>query len=132
MSELVAEISAASDEQTQGINQISSAVGQLDQVTQSSAANAEESASSAEELSAQAEELHRVVQELRRLVDGRAAGDGTPIRSSVHSGGSHTTPEQRMPGGIANRRRQQVLSSRQAASKSAVVLPLEEAELASF
>ncbi len=132
VSELVSEISAASDEQTQGIEQISAAVGQLDQVTQSSAANAEESASSAEELSAQAEELHRVVQELRTLVDGRAAGDGTSTTSSIRPGRSRTMPEQRMPGGIANRRRQQALNGSRTASTSAAMLPLEEEELSSF
>ncbi|MFG0253213.1 MAG: methyl-accepting chemotaxis protein [Phycisphaerales bacterium JB038] len=72
--ELVSEISAASDEQTQGIAQISAAVGQLDQVTQSSAATAEESASSAEELSAQASEMDRLVRELRQVIGGATTG----------------------------------------------------------
>jgi methyl-accepting chemotaxis protein len=52
--ELVAEVAGASREQTQGITQINTAVGQMDKVTQSNAANAEESAAAAEELNAQA------------------------------------------------------------------------------
>ncbi|NLE37652.1 MAG: hypothetical protein GX621_06460, partial [Pirellulaceae bacterium] len=68
VNDLVAEIDAASREQAQGIGQINTAMSQMDQVTQSNAANAEESASAAEELSAQAEELRRMVSDLQALV----------------------------------------------------------------
>ena len=70
VNELVAEIATSSNEQAQGFSLISAAVGQMDQVTQSNAANAEESASAAEELSAQAEDLHRSVAELQMMVGG--------------------------------------------------------------
>jgi methyl-accepting chemotaxis protein len=40
----------------------------MDQVTQSTAANAEESASASEEMSAQAEALNNIVVQLRSLV----------------------------------------------------------------
>ena len=43
--ELVGEISAASHEQAQGIEQINMAVSEMDKVVQQNAANAEESAS---------------------------------------------------------------------------------------
>jgi methyl-accepting chemotaxis protein len=65
---LVAEIATASNEQSQGIDQVNTAVSQMDQVTQSNAANAEESAAAAEELNAQSEELKRVVSDLGALV----------------------------------------------------------------
>jgi len=58
---IVADIKAASQEQAHGITQVSTAVRQMDDVTQSSAANAEESASSSEELSAQAIALSELV-----------------------------------------------------------------------
>jgi len=58
---LIAEIAAASQEQSQGIDQVNTAVAQMDQVTQQNAANSEESASAAEELSSQAEELQSMV-----------------------------------------------------------------------
>ncbi len=57
-------------EQTQGIAQINTAVGQMDKVTQSNAANAEESAAAAEELNAQAEAMKAAVNELLELVGG--------------------------------------------------------------
>ena len=54
MTDLSGEIAAASNEQAQGVAQITSGLGQIDQVTQQNTAYAEESASAAEELSSQA------------------------------------------------------------------------------
>ncbi len=65
--ELVVEIATASTEQNQGIGQVAQAITQMDQVTQSNAANAEESASAAEELNAQAHAMEDVVQQLLKL-----------------------------------------------------------------
>jgi methyl-accepting chemotaxis protein len=73
---LVSEISAASQEQAQGIDQVNTAVNQMDKVTQQNAANAEESASASEELSAQAESMKQVVNELTSLVGGSAHNTG--------------------------------------------------------
>ena len=61
VTDLIAEISAASVEQTQGITQVGEAVNQLDQVTQQNAALVEESAAAAESLSQQAAMLAQVV-----------------------------------------------------------------------
>jgi methyl-accepting chemotaxis protein len=61
VTDLIAEISSASTEQTQGINQISDAVTQLDQVTQQNAALVEESAAAADSLSQQAARLSEIV-----------------------------------------------------------------------
>jgi methyl-accepting chemotaxis protein len=70
VSELINGISQASDEQAQGVEQVNTAVGQMDKVTQQNAAGAEESASAAEELSAQAETVKGMVNELVDLVEG--------------------------------------------------------------
>ncbi|MDR3457678.1 MAG: methyl-accepting chemotaxis protein [Verrucomicrobiae bacterium] len=69
--ELAAEVANASREQTEGITQINTAVGQMDKVTQSNAASAEESAAAAEELNAQAETMKQSVAELLQLVGGQ-------------------------------------------------------------
>jgi uncharacterized phage infection (PIP) family protein YhgE len=61
MSEMVAEIAAASEQQDMGITQVNKAVEQMNQVTQQNAANAEESAGAAEEMSSQAEEMRSMV-----------------------------------------------------------------------
>jgi methyl-accepting chemotaxis protein len=57
VSELIAQISAAAVEQTQGIEQVNTAVTQLDQVTQQNAALVEESAAASESLNQQASRL---------------------------------------------------------------------------
>jgi len=63
--DLIDEIAAASNEQAQGIVQVNNAVEQMNQVTQSNAANSEESASASEELSSQAAELANMVSEFK-------------------------------------------------------------------
>ncbi len=70
---LVEEVSAASNEQAQGVDQINDAVAQMDKAVQSNAATAEEAASASEELSGQAVELNSMVNELRRLIEGASA-----------------------------------------------------------
>jgi CHASE3 domain sensor protein len=75
--ELAAEVAGASREQTQGITQINIAVGQMDKVTQSNAANAEESAAAAEELNAQAAVMKESVGDLLQLVGGNRRDDMT-------------------------------------------------------
>jgi methyl-accepting chemotaxis protein len=57
VSELIAQISSATGEQTRGISQVGDAVNQLDQVTQQNAALVEQSAAAAERLSMQASKL---------------------------------------------------------------------------
>jgi methyl-accepting chemotaxis protein/methyl-accepting chemotaxis protein-1 (serine sensor receptor) len=76
---LVDEVEASSKEQAQGIDQISKAVAQMDQVTQKTAANAEESASASEELNAQSYALMSVVKRLGDLV-GADSGDSATFR----------------------------------------------------
>jgi methyl-accepting chemotaxis protein len=59
--ELVQEISAASNEQSTGTEQINKAIQQLDQVIQQNAGSSEEMASTAEELASQAEMLRNTM-----------------------------------------------------------------------
>ncbi|MDH5182905.1 MAG: methyl-accepting chemotaxis protein [Gammaproteobacteria bacterium] len=59
--DLVQEISAASDEQASGANQVKTAVSQLDTVSQQNASGSEELAATAEEMSAQSEKLQEVI-----------------------------------------------------------------------
>ena len=54
VAEIVAEIAAASQEQSVGIEQVNKAITQMDQVTQSYAAQTEELSSTAQQLSSQA------------------------------------------------------------------------------
>lgn len=65
---IVAEISVASHEHAKGIQQVNSAVAELDKITQQNAAGAEESASAAEEMSAQAETMKQMIDGLVAMV----------------------------------------------------------------
>ena len=75
--QLVDEIAAASQEQSQGIGQVNIAIAEMDKVTQQTAANAEESAAAAEELTAQAEQLKIYVADLQQVIGG-AKDAGVP------------------------------------------------------
>lgn len=87
---LIADISSASGEQTEGIEQINMAVTSIDQVTQTVASSAEESAAAAEELDAQVETMLRSLRNLRAIVEG--ADRSTPAKSTItmSSAGSRT------------------------------------------
>ena len=91
---LVAEIAAASKEQAQGVDQVNTAVSEMDKVVQQNAANAEESASAAEELSSQAQELNAMVELLTALVRG-ASDSGTgrqAVRPMQQQHATHRMP----------------------------------------
>ncbi|WOI45335.1 methyl-accepting chemotaxis protein [Acidovorax sp. BLS4] len=77
VADLIAEISAATSEQTQGIGQINAAVTQLDQTTQQNAALVEESSAAADNLSQQAQRLTEIVRTFRIDLDGSSFHGGT-------------------------------------------------------
>lgn len=71
LSVLIREVARSSDEQSKGIEQITAAVGQLEQVTQANAASSEQAAAASEELSGQARELSDMVETLLLIVGGK-------------------------------------------------------------
>jgi methyl-accepting chemotaxis protein len=73
--DLIEEIRQGSIEQSRGVEQISHAITQMEQMTQRTAANSREGAASSAELNTQAESLQTVVDRLRIMVDGEVAGD---------------------------------------------------------
>ncbi|PKN53032.1 MAG: hypothetical protein CVU55_03580 [Deltaproteobacteria bacterium HGW-Deltaproteobacteria-13] len=94
VSQVVAEIAAASEQQDQGISQVNKAVEQMNQLTQQNAANAEESASAAQEMSSQSEEMRSMVAGFKLT----ASGD---FNQNLRSGGpsGHRLQNTGMPGG---------------------------------
>ncbi len=123
VAELINEVTAASSEQSQGVDQITKAVQQLDKVTQSNAANAEESASASEELSAQAIELTDMVNQLVKLVDGENAT--TAIVHAAQSNGSKSLasskPRKSLQTGVSSRK-----------TDFEKVIPLDDEDFAEF
>ncbi len=97
---LVDEVSEASHQQTQGLDQVATALSQMEKVTQGTAATAEESAAASQELSAQANTTMEVVHQLRALVGAK----DEPIQRSARKAGSrkskriaHVLPMTRKP-----------------------------------
>lgn len=91
--ELVQEITAASEEQSSGVGQITTAMQQLDKVTQQNAAGSEELAATAEEMQAQSENLQQVVS-FFRLVKTQVVASASANQSS---GGKNASASKRAP-----------------------------------
>ncbi|MBQ0958415.1 HAMP domain-containing protein [Ideonella sp. 4Y11] len=84
VTDIIAEITAHSGEQRDGIGQISQAVGQLDQMTQQNAALVEQSAAAAESMRTQASGLANLVGSFR--LPGHAASLGASVPSAAPQG----------------------------------------------
>jgi len=139
---LVVEIAAASSEQAQGIEQTSSAVVQMDHITQANAASAEQSASTSQELKAQAKDLKNVIAKLVAQVRGEDVADFRKYSSETESASGFNGPSFQAntpistyfdPGGTTS------ISSTEAADmldrsfvKPADVIPLDDDEHEEF
>ena len=86
LSTIVAGISAASIEQTLGIEQVNKAVAQMDEVTQQNAALVEEAAAAAESLEEQAHQLKRQVSSFKLSSATPSSGRSTTVRGLLGSG----------------------------------------------
>lgn len=83
VTDIIAEIAAASKEQSSGVDQVNKAVSQMDQVVQANAAQTEELSSTAQTLAAQAEEMQALVSRFK-LTDGQG-GTIQLTAAMVHS-----------------------------------------------
>jgi len=83
LSDVIGDLSTSAEDQARSVNEVNTAVGQMDSVTQSNAAGAEESASAAEEMSAQAGEMKSLVQDLIQIVGGAEGGTRRPASAAV-------------------------------------------------
>jgi methyl-accepting chemotaxis protein len=83
-SDLVQEITAASEEQSSGVGQINAAVNQLSKVTQQNASSSEELAATAEEMSSHAEQLQQLMSFFKLAGDGaQAVGAAARSKGSI-------------------------------------------------
>ncbi|MBI1319522.1 MAG: GAF domain-containing protein [Candidatus Hydrogenedens sp.] len=85
VSNFISEIAAASKEQSTGLTEINKAVGQMDKVTQTNAANSEETASAAQELASQADSLISVISQFRISGAGGVASHAPARRQVAYS-----------------------------------------------
>ncbi len=83
---IVAQISSASKEQSDGVNQVNSAISEMDRVVQRNASISEESSAAAEEMHAQSEELRRLVRDLNSMVTGEKAPEISKTKHASPAG----------------------------------------------
>ena len=89
-SDLVQEISAASEEQNAGVAQINTAMSQLSQATQQNASASEELAATSEEMSGQAEQLQQLVSVFKLRAEGlKRAGAAAREGATKHQPAKH-------------------------------------------
>ncbi len=114
VTDIVAEIAAASREQTVGIEQINKAVAQMDQVTQSNASQTEEMSGTAVALSGQAEQLQAVVAQFNLNRDAKQPAKSTSYAPAKQPAAkSYSTPSKpakrkSAPAKIASRRTEEL------------------------
>jgi methyl-accepting chemotaxis protein len=101
MDDLVAEIATASNEQSQGVGQVATAIADMDKVTQSNAASSEESASASQELSQQAKSIRQLIQSLHDIVGGESHHPTVPPPPPAPPTSSYNKPSR--PGQLARR-----------------------------
>ncbi|MBW4024924.1 MAG: HAMP domain-containing protein [Proteobacteria bacterium] len=98
LNRLVIEIAASAQEQATGLNEVNTAVNQMDQVTQQNAAMVEEATAASHSLAREAEELARLVSQFQigageaaKLAPGWSAGAKSPTAQIhvSHSAASH-------------------------------------------
>jgi hypothetical protein len=82
VTDIMGEISAASNAQSQGVSQVGEAVGQMDQTTQQNAALVEEMAAAASALKSQADDLVQTVA-VFKLSEGQHVG--LPAQTKAHA-----------------------------------------------
>jgi methyl-accepting chemotaxis protein len=85
VSDIMAEISAASKEQSSGIDQVNIAVSQMDKITQQNAALVEQSAAAAKSMEEQTIELSQIVSVFQIGRPAREAAGGRGKRSGAHA-----------------------------------------------
>lgn len=88
ISSMVAEITHASKEQSQGIQEINKAISQLDQVTQQNSTVAQQSSNLAEGLKSEAEHLTEAVSSLLHFVEGKTA-NSKPVQERPQKRNAH-------------------------------------------
>jgi methyl-accepting chemotaxis protein len=91
VSDIVAEIAAASREQSSGIEQVNRAVMQMDELTQQNAALVEQATASSQAMADQARELNEMMNRYRVQKDGQSSASGTPVSSRAPTLGESAT-----------------------------------------
>jgi len=105
--QIISEITAASQEQKQGINQINTAIIEMDNMTQQNASLVEETASASEEMANQAQELLEMMQKFKIRAETSVKPDRTSqprtVRPAAKKAEKKETTRQKSPGSGSGR-----------------------------
>ncbi|MEK7352466.1 MAG: methyl-accepting chemotaxis protein [Nitrospirota bacterium] len=107
VTDIIAEITAASQEQASGIDQVNKAIMQMDETTQQNAALVEETTSASQSMKEQAQELMRQVGSFKMTGSGREKPDASESgtkrasRTTLHAS-RDTRPAHQEPVGASN------------------------------
>lgn len=125
---LLEEIATASNEQSEGIEQVNRAVAEMDKVVQQNAANAEESAAASEQMNAQAAQMKTMVDELRALVGGSGDDVGYDAIATQQE-----APRGMRSGGPAKKASNQLPAPREArVVKAEQIIPMGDEDFTNF
>jgi len=131
-SDLIGEIAISAKEQAEGMNQIATAMGSVDQITQQNASASEETAAAAEELNAQALSMLESVAEIAALAGFDMGKESAKASAAKRvSSASLSMPPKRL--GMASKKSKSTFSSAASSKRSnEEVFPLDEDDLKEF
>ena len=131
-SDLIGEIAISAKEQAEGMNQIATAMGSVDQITQQNASASEETAAAAEELNAQALSMLESVAEIAALAGFDMGKESAKAASAKRvSSSSLSMPPKRLS--MAPKKNKPTFSSSASNKRSnEEVFPLDEDDLKEF
>lgn len=128
--EIVGEITAASNEQAKGIEEINRAMTEMGTVTDRNAATAEESAASSAELAEQAKQLQNVVVDLKGILGGAAKKN---FVCKTESAPKHNDVSSSRPARSASRRKQaRIEAPRKEKNKAEDTIPFDDDDFQDF
>jgi Methyl-accepting chemotaxis protein len=130
VSDLNNEIAAASSEQTTGIQQISKAMNQLDQASQSNAASAEEIAATSGEISTLASATQQLTVDLNGVILGGATKGAPAATVATESKKKSPAPKvtAKLSGKVIPMRKPATSSIKAAKTESSMAIPFDEDE----
>ncbi|MDD2698419.1 MAG: methyl-accepting chemotaxis protein [Arcobacteraceae bacterium] len=123
--DITGEIALASKEQATGVQQITEAMNQVDQVTQTMASNSEESAAASEEMSAQAVQMKEQIAQVAAIFGIKVNSNGSNHTSGLTH---HITMRPKGKATVAKRS----ASIQMKAKKPSEIMPLDEDDIKEF
>ncbi len=112
VTDIMAEIAAASNEQSAGIEQVNQTIIQMDEVTQQNAALVEEAAASAESMQEQAGVLMEAVS-IFKLEAGKARMQKAVVKSVARTASVPAISHRRAPTAVATRKERKLVNSKE-------------------